>query len=113
MLKKSMTKLRLIVFTFLFGLCNIQLAFATGAQGVANEGITSGMRLVAIIPAAMGIFAFINAGIAFSQSQQEGGNAQASAKMSNSIVAGVVCMALAIFVATKGTTMVQGLLTFE
>ena len=81
------------------------------ASSTATQALDYGMNLVAVIPTGMAIFAFINAGIAFSQSQQEGGNAQASAKMSNNIVAGLVCVALAVMIVTVFKGLVTGLVS--
>ena len=87
-------------FKFYFTLCYLivaycQVAFCS-ASGVATEAIGKGMDFVALIPTAMGIFNIINAVIAFSQAQSEGGNAQASAKMSNCMVSAAVCLGLAV-----------------
>ena len=95
-------------FVLMFINLKVQYAYAGVDSGSLASVVDNGIKIVAVIPAVMGVYAFVNAGIAFAQSQQEGGNAQASAKMSNNIVAGIVCVAVALAVIGPLGDLVKG-----
>lgn len=109
-LVKFKKRIEFAVATFIICVADLH-AVRANASSVATESIDLGMNIVAAIPAAMAVFAFINAGIAYSQAQQEGGNAQSSAKMSNNIIAGIIAAVVAIFVVTRGKELVKSLLS--
>lgn len=80
-------------------------------QSSLNNITDKGMDIVAVIPGAMAVFSFINAGIAYSQAHQDGGNATASGKMASSLVAGVVSIAVAFAIINIFKPMVANLVT--
>lgn len=93
-LRKKIVYLFGVVFTFVF--VNTQYVFADVSASTLGDAVQQGINIAAAIPALIAVGAFINAGISFSQAQQEGGNGQASAKASNSLAAGVVAVIVAL-----------------
>ena len=105
---KITKKIKFVVSFLCFAIANSMIAFCS-AQGAVSNLADKGMDIVAVIPAAMGIFNFFQAGLAYSQAQSDGGNAQASGKMANCIIAGVVCIAVTVATVTVFKPMVVSL----
>lgn len=86
------------------------IAFCS-ASGALSDLPRNGMHVVAVICGAKSIFAFIEAGQAYGQAQQEGGNGQAQSKFSNNLVAGFVYFILTALVEGVFLNMVTNLIT--
>ena len=104
-MKDKILSIKTMFFTSMFIVMNYVIVFATApdkskVESVAVDGIEMFFGALGGIAVIMGGFEFVQAFLAYRESEEEGGSGEANSKVGRKILAGVFCLIAAVIVYT-------------